>query len=123
MINTKERRLDVFPGTWAEYVEARDREVQTPESRVSRDRRIEHQRQTRRNEQRARRQEEAFQQRVAELETEIHRLEREMSGLEEEIAAASVAQQAIRVAELGVIYAELEARLRDKWDYWAELAG
>jgi ATP-binding cassette subfamily F protein 3 len=123
MINTRERKLDVFPGTWAAYVEAREREVQTAETRSSRDKRSEEQRQVRRDEQRARRQEEALQQQVAELETEIHRLEGEMKALEEEIAAASAAQQAMRVAELGTIYAKLEARLREQWDDWAELAG
>jgi ATP-binding cassette subfamily F protein 3 len=123
MIKAKERTLDVFRGTWAEYVEARDREEQRPEARLSKDKRSEEQRQTRRDVQRARRREEALQQQVADLETEIHRLEGEMKALEEEISTASTAQQAMRVAELGTIYANLEAQLREQWDDWAELAG
>jgi ATP-binding cassette subfamily F protein 3 len=123
MIKAKEQTLDVFRGTWAEYVEARDREEQRPEARLSKDKRSEEQRQTRRDVQRARRREEALQQQVADLETEIHRLEGEMKALEEEISTASTAQQAMRVAELGTIYANLEAQLREQWDDWAELAG
>jgi ATP-binding cassette subfamily F protein 3 len=123
IIDPQEQMLELFQGTWGEYVEARAREAQTPEVRPSRDKWSAEQRQARREEQRTRREQEARQQRVDELEAEIHRLEEELEGLQQEIAAASEAQQAMRVYELGTIYGELEAQLHQQLDLWAELAG
>jgi hypothetical protein len=114
--------LEVFPGSWAEYSEAREREEQAPESRPLKEKWSDKQRHARREEQRARRAEEARQQRVAELEVEIHHLEEQLRGLEEEIATASRAQEAMRIHELGMIYDELEAQLQERLDWWAELA-
>jgi ATP-binding cassette subfamily F protein 3 len=122
IIDPKERELDVFQGAWAGYVEAREREAQTPEVRQAKDKWSEDQRQARRDGQRARREEEARQQRAAELEAEIHRLEAELRALQEEIAAATGAEQAMRLHELGTLYAELEGQLQEQIDLWAELA-
>jgi ATP-binding cassette subfamily F protein 3 len=122
IIEPEEGALEVFPGSWAEYAEAREREEQAPESRPLKEKWSDEQRHVRREEQRARRAEEARQQRVAELEVEIHHLEEQLRGLEEEIAAASRAQEAMRIHELGMIYDELEAQLQERLDWWAELA-
>jgi ATP-binding cassette subfamily F protein 3 len=122
IIEPQDETLEVFPGTWAEYAKAREREEQAPEARPLKDKWSDEQRHVRREEQRARRAEESRQQQVAELEIEIHHLEEQLRGLEEEIAAASHAQEAMRIHELGMIYHELEAQLQDRLDRWAELA-
>jgi ATP-binding cassette subfamily F protein 3 len=122
IIEPQEGALEVFPGTWGEYTEARDREEQAPMARPLKDKWSDEQRLARREEQRARRAEESRQQRVAELEIEIHSLEEQLRGLEAEIAAASRAQEAMRIHELGMIYDELEAQLQERLDRWAELA-
>jgi uncharacterized protein YlxW (UPF0749 family) len=114
--------MEVFPGTWAEYTEAREREEQAPQARPLKGKWSEEQRHTRREEQRARRAEESRQQQVAELEVEIHHLEEQLRALEADIAAASSAQEAMRIHELGMIYDELEAQLQERLDRWAELA-
>ena len=123
IIDPKERTLDIFRGTWAEYVEARTPEVQTPELRQVKDKWSEEQRQARRAEQRAHRKEEARQQQVAELEAEIDRLEEQLKTLQGEIVTASEAQQAMRIHELSTIYGELEVHLHQRVELWAELAG
>jgi ATP-binding cassette subfamily F protein 3 len=123
IIEPEERTLDVFRGTWAEYAEARSREVQTPAVRQAKDKWSEEQRQARREEQRTRREEKVRQQRVAQLEEEIHHLEDQLKALQEEIAAAGEAQQAVRIYELSTIYGKLEVDLHQRLDLWAELAG
>ena len=123
IIHARERELEVFSGTWAEYVETRERDTQAPDVRQIKEKWSDEQRLARREEQRAKRETEARQQRAAELEVEIQRLEGEMEALEQEIAAASAAQQAMRVHELGTIYGELQDQLQERVDLWAELAG
>jgi chromosome segregation ATPase len=115
--------LDVFSGTWAEYVEVRSREVQESEVRQAKDKWTEDQRQARREEQRARRDKEARQQQADELEVEIHHLEEQLKTLQQEITGASEAQEAMRIHELGTIYDKLENQLQEHLDQWAELAG
>jgi ATP-binding cassette subfamily F protein 3 len=122
IIDAEERTLEVFQGIWAEYVEAREREAQLPEARRAKEKWSEEQRQNRREEQRARREEEVRQRRVAELETEIHHLEDQLRALQDEITAASEAQQAMRLHELGMLYGEVEGRLQERLELWAELA-
>jgi len=122
IIEPQEGAMEVFPGTWAEYTEAREREEQAPQARPLKGKWSEEQRHTRREEQRARRAEESRQQQVAELEVEIHHLEEQLRALEADIAAASSAQEAMRIHELGMIYDELEAQLQERLDRWAELA-
>jgi ATP-binding cassette subfamily F protein 3 len=122
IIEPQKEALEVFPGTWAEYVEAREREEQAPEVRQPKDKWTEEQRHARREEQRTRREGERRQQQVAGLEIEIHHLEEQLRGLEEELAAASSAQEAMRISELGMIYDELEAQLQERLEQWAELA-
>jgi len=123
IVDSEKRALTVFRGRWAEYVEAREREEDAAQARQAKAKWSEEQRQTRREEQRARREEEARQQRVAELEAEINHLEAQLEALHDEIAAAAEAQQAMRLHELGVLYAEIESRLHQQMDLWAELAG
>ncbi len=123
IIRPEEQALALFEGSWAEYQEARSREAQESEARQAKDRWTEEQRQARRQELRARREQEAREQQVAALETEIHHLEEQLKALQEEIAAASSEQEAMRIHELGTIYAELEGRLQERLDRWAELAG
>jgi ATP-binding cassette subfamily F protein 3 len=123
LIQPEGRALELFKGTWAEYVVARSQEAQESESRQTRDRWSDEQRQTRRKEQRERREQDAREQQVVELEAEIHHLEEQIKALQEEIAAASDAQEAMRIHELGTIYADLEAQLHAKLELWAERAG
>jgi ATP-binding cassette subfamily F protein 3 len=122
IIEPQDRVLEVFPGTWAEYVEIRDREPKEAEDLQLKHKWSPAQRQARREAVRARRQEEARQQRVAELEAEIHHLEEQLKALQAEIEAASEAQQAMRLHELGVLYAELEGQLQQNVEQWSQLA-
>ena len=122
IIDPAQQALEVFSGSWAEYMAARNREVQQTEVRQSREKWSEDQRQARREEKRSRRESEARQQEAAEIETEIHRLEEQLKALQEEIAAATEAQQAMRIHELGTIYGELESQLHEQMDRWAALA-
>jgi ATP-binding cassette subfamily F protein 3 len=121
-IDAAQRILVAFKGGWGEYLAARTTQSQKPEARQAKDRQVDEQRQARREEQRARREEEARQERVGELEAEIHRLEEETRLLQDEIAAASEAGLAMRLHELGTRYGELEIRLHQSLDLWAELA-
>jgi ATP-binding cassette subfamily F protein 3 len=123
IIDPTGQTMEVFPGTWDEYIEVRSWQEQLPQARQTRDKWSEEQRQARRDEQRARRAEEARQQQVIEVEAEIHRLEEQIRALQDEIAGASRAQQAMRIHELATIYAELEAQLQQHLDLWTELAG
>jgi len=122
LINPTQRALEVFSGSWAEYVEARSREVQQSEVRQTREKWSNDQRQVRREEKRARREYEARQREAAEIETEIHRLEEQLKALQDEIAGATEAQQAMRIHELGTIYGELEGQLHEQMERWAGLA-
>ena len=122
LIDPGKQELEVFSGTWAEYVEVRSREVQETETRQAKEKWSEDQRDARREEQRSRRARETRQQQAVEVELEIHRLEGQLKALQEEIAAASAAQEAMRLHELGTIYAEVESRLQDNLELWAELA-
>ncbi len=117
------RSMRVFKGTWARYVEMREREREVPQARQAKDKAFEAQRQAKRDEQRARREQEAQEQRLAETEAEIHRLEQELRALEEQITAATAAQEAMRLHELGTLYAELQSQLQVQLDLWAETAG
>jgi ATP-binding cassette subfamily F protein 3 len=123
IIHPEERNLEPFKGTWGEYVEVRSQAAQRAEAHQTRDRWSEEERQIRREEQRARREQDAREQQVTGLETEIHHLEDQLKSLQQEITVASDAQDAMRIHELGTIYAELEARLHERLDLWAELAG
>jgi ATP-binding cassette subfamily F protein 3 len=123
IIDPSNHALDVFPGTWAEYVEARSIDNAEPEVRQAKDKWSDDQRQARREEQRTRREKEARQQQAEALEIEIHHLEAQLKALRQEIAGASEAQEALRIHELGTIYDELETQLHDHLDRWAELAG
>jgi ATP-binding cassette subfamily F protein 3 len=131
LIQPEQRALELFDGTWGEYVEARSRDAQAAntsqaqdeEARKGRKGWFDEQRQARREEQRSRREQEAREQQVAELEAEIHHLEEQLKALQDEIAAASDAQKAMRIHELGTIYAELEGHLHERLDEWAEMAG
>jgi ATP-binding cassette subfamily F protein 3 len=122
LIDPAQQAMEVFPGNWAEYVDARSREVQQSEARQAREKWSEDRRQLRRAEQRARRESVARQQEASELEAEIHRLEEQLEALHEEIVAASEAQQAMRIHELGTIYGELEGQLQEQMERWATLA-
>jgi ATP-binding cassette subfamily F protein 3 len=122
ILDIEERSLKVVQGTWAEYVKARESEVQIQEARRAKDKWSEEQRRARREEQRSRREQEARQQQVADLEAEIHDLEEQLRVLQQEIAAISDGQQSMRLHELGVIYGQLETRLQERLDLWAELA-
>ena len=122
IIRPESGSLEVFEGTWAEYVAQREKESQAPQERQSKDKWSQEERQARRAQQRARRKEEDRRQRLSELETEIHQLETQMEVLREQISAASSAQEAMRIHELGVIYGELDAELQDRLERWAELA-
>jgi len=122
IIDPAQQALDVFKGSWGEYVEARNRQAQRPEVRQAKDKWSSDQRRLRREEQRARREQEARQQQAAEIEAEIHRLEQELQALQEEIAAATESKQAMRIHELGTIYGELEGQLHEQMERWAALA-
>jgi len=123
VIDAQDQALDLFRGTWAEYVEARNQEAKRPEVREAKDKWSVDRRQARRDEQRTRREEQSRQQRAAEVETEIHQLEAELKALKGELDAATEAQQAMRLHELGTLYGELEGQLQQRIELWAELAG
>jgi ATP-binding cassette subfamily F protein 3 len=122
LIQPRERDLEVFSGTWAEYTELSAGEESEERTREARGKWSTDQRQARREEQRARREKEAREQRATELESEIYRLEEELDRLQDEITAASRAQEAMRIHELGTIYAHLERQLHETLSQWAELA-
>jgi ATP-binding cassette subfamily F protein 3 len=122
-IDTKKQVLDVFRGTWAEYVALREREAQTPEARQAKDKWTEEQRRERREEKRSRREEETRRQQLQAVEIEIHSLEEQLKALQAEIETATEAQEAMRLVELGTLYGELEGQLQAQMDRWAELAG
>jgi ATP-binding cassette subfamily F protein 3 len=123
ILEPQTKDLVVFPGSWQEYVAARERESQASAADPAKEKWSPEQRRARRAEQRAQRAEEARQQRVAELEAEIHRLEREMKEMEGQILAASAEQEAMRVHELSALYGDLESQLQERLELWAELAG
>ena len=123
ILDPAEKELVVFPGSWPEYLGAREKEEQAAQAGEAKEKWSREQRHTRREEQRARRAEETRQQRVAELETEIHRLERELKALEGQISAASAGQEAMRVHELSALYGDLERDLQERLERWATLAG
>jgi len=122
-IDARRREMEVFKGSWSEFVEERNRPVTTAEARQPKGKRTEAQRQARRDEQRQRREDEVRQQQVTQLEAEIHRVEEQLKGVQHEIEAASEAQQALRLAELGTRYVDLEGQLQRQMDLWADLAG
>ncbi|MFN2243796.1 MAG: ABC-F family ATP-binding cassette domain-containing protein [Anaerolineae bacterium] len=122
IIDPEQEALEAFPGSWAEYVDERNRDEQQPEARQAKDKWSSDQRQLRREEQRARREFEARQQEAAEIEREIHRLEEQLKALQNEITLATEAQQAMRIHELGTLYAELEGQLHEQMERWAGLA-
>ena len=62
------------------------------------------------------------QRRQQKLEEEIHCLESRLHELSEAISQASVSQQLDRVHELGRQYQQADARLKQLWAEWAELA-
>jgi ATP-binding cassette subfamily F protein 3 len=123
IIEPEDRRLEVYEGSWVEYVEDRQGEESAAGATGTKKKWSDEERQVRIEEQRARRREEARQQRLTEVEEEIHQLEAQMKTLQDEISAASAAQEATRIHELGTIYGELEVQLQDRLDHWAELAG
>jgi ATP-binding cassette subfamily F protein 3 len=122
IIRPEERWLEVYRGSWAEYVGDRQEEVGAAEGDGAKQKWSDEERRARIEEQRARRREEGRQQRLAELEEEIHHLEEQIKALQEEISAATAAQEAMRIHELGTIYGELDAELQERLDRWAELA-
>jgi ATP-binding cassette subfamily F protein 3 len=122
IINPGGQELEVFQGTWAEYIEARDGETQAVAARQAKDKWTKDQRQLRREERRARREEDARQQRAAAIESEIQHLEAQLQALQEEISTATEAQQTMRLHELGTLYGELEGQLQEKVAAWEELA-
>jgi ATP-binding cassette subfamily F protein 3 len=123
IIEPQDQALHVFEGTWAEYVEVQSQEADRDTVRQAKDKWSKEQREARREEKRAQRDQDERQRRAAVLEAEIHQLEQELDALKEEIASASEAQQAMRLHELGTLYSELEGRLQQRLDLWAELAG
>ncbi len=122
VIKPEDRALQVFEGTWAEYVEVQSQEESRDPARQAKGKWSEEQREARREEKRAQREQDERQRRAAELETEIHQLEQELDALKKEIASASESRQAMRLHELGALYGELEGQLQKRLDLWAELA-
>jgi ATP-binding cassette subfamily F protein 3 len=123
ILRPEDERLEVFPGPWAEYRVAREREIEVSEEQEAKEKWTEDQRQARREEQRARREAEEREQRVVELEEEIHDLERQLEALQEEITQATDARAAMRLSELGTLYGEVENQLQERVEEWAALAG
>lgn len=60
--------------------------------------------------------------RLAALEAEVESLEQELARIQADLELASVAQDVERIATLGTQYAELEARLNQRYDDWSRLA-
>jgi ATP-binding cassette subfamily F protein 3 len=123
ILRPEDLSLEVYRGSWAEYVEDRQKGIEVAAETEAKQKWSDEERQARIEEQRARRREEARQQRLAELEGEIHNLEGQMKALQAEIEAATAVQAAMRIHELGTIYGRLEDELQERLDRWAELAG
>jgi ATP-binding cassette subfamily F protein 3 len=123
IIHPEEHTLELFQGTWGEYVQVRDQQSQEAGARQTKDRWSEEDRRARREELRARREQESREQQVSELESDIHDLEEQLRSIQGEITAATDLQDAMRIHKLGTTYAKVEAQLRERLDRWAELAG
>jgi ATP-binding cassette subfamily F protein 3 len=122
IIDPNEQELQIFQGTWAEYVQNRNGATQAEEVRETKEKWTTDQRQLRRQEKRARREEEDRQERAAAMESEIQHLEAQLEALQQEISAATEAQETMRLYELGTLYGELEGQLQEKVEAWGELA-
>ena len=113
-------RLQVYEGTYAGYIAARDRaqEVQRVAGASERgdsreDRRAERARQ---NAERKR------QKAVAQAEEEVHRLEEALARIEHELADASHAQDLAKIQRLSTQYESTQRALEQRMEAWAELA-
>jgi ATP-binding cassette subfamily F protein 3 len=113
-------RLQVYEGTYAGYIAARDRarEAQRVAGASERgdsreDRRAERARQ---NAERKR------QKAVAQAEEEVHRLEEALARIEHELADASQVQDLAKIQRLSTQYESTQRALEQRMEAWAELA-
>ncbi len=110
-------RLDVFNGTYSEYVAARQRAVDAidanrPKNNVSAPKAAEKKHGLNPRQ---------LEQRVAELEALIPRLEAQIEDISAEISAASANADTKRVRALGEAYTRAEAELRSTMEEWERL--
>ena len=116
----RDGRLDVFPGTYAAYMAARESANQTAKANAA-EQRIESRRgqsDDRQAKNDMRRRERA----LAEMETTIHRLEQELAKIEEDLQKASHDQDLARIQRLSDAYSKTQATLEQSMEEWAELA-
>ena len=113
-------RLEVFPGTYAAYLAARQAALEAGKQSAAAQR-AEARRtpdEERRSKTELRRRERA----LAEKEEEVHRLERALVKLEHDLQAASHAQDLARIQELSAAYSRTQAQLEASMEAWAVLA-
>lgn len=116
----RDGRLEVFPGSYAAYMAARQAALEASKQSAA-EQRAEARRspdEERRNKIEARRRERA----LAEKEEEVHRLERELAKLEHELQAASHAQDLARIQTLSDAYSRTQTQLDEAMEAWAMLA-
>jgi ATP-binding cassette subfamily F protein 3 len=116
----REGRLTVFPGTYAEFVAARERAAEQARQSAAQQRNENRREQSsdRQSKNDARRRAKA----VADLEAEIARLEQKLAQIENKLAAASQAQDVAKIQRLGEEYTATQQALEQTMESWAELA-
>ncbi|MBX3011689.1 MAG: ABC-F family ATP-binding cassette domain-containing protein [Caldilineaceae bacterium] len=110
----------VFPGTYAEYMAAKEQEREATRT-VAAEQRADGRRgqsQDRRSKNEERKRERA----LAEKEAEIYRLEQKLGEIEEALQKASFEQQLAKIQKLTAAYAETQTALEESMSSWAELA-
>ena len=113
-------RMQVFEGTYSEFVAARDRAAEAVKQAAALQR-TEARRDPdgdRQNKIEARRRERA----LAEAEETVHRLEQKLAQLEHELQTASHAQDLDKIQRLSETYSQTQASLEQSMQAWAELA-
>ena len=114
-------RLEVFEGSYSEYVAAR-LEADTAAKQIAAEERTEARRNTpsddRQSKNEARRRERA----LAEMEGQIHALETKLAQLERDLQTASHAQDLARLQELSDAYHRTQVHLEQSMEEWAGLA-
>ncbi len=116
----QEGTMHVFEGTYAGYINARDRdrEAERAEAAVQRADSREDRKAERARQNAARKREKA----VAQVEAEIHRLEEDLARIEHELADASRAQDLSKIQRLTQAHEKTQAALDKQLETWSELA-
>ncbi len=116
-------RLDVYEGSYKEFLAAREKERQRELEAAGKDsQRSAQNGGSKPDEKKHGLTPRQLQQRIDEIEASIHALEAQIQTLTAEIEAASARGDAARVRELGEAYAQADADLHDALEEWGRLA-